>query len=271
MQTETCFDSGQGHLFPLRCQRRRAARWTTVCIGAVLALPLLGFGARAWGQGTATGLVLDVSTNLPLAGVEVVIDGLKRIGTTDEAGRYLMSGVPVGRRIVLFRKVGYRPLRTMTEFQRGDTTVVDGAIIGLAVRLDSILVRGAENRTRGMGVGREAFEERRSRGFGLFFDSTDMRRNEHRTLGDMARNHVGIYVPASRYGGGVIYNYRRNPPCPLFIFLDGNPRGVADTREFPVHTLESAEIYNSVAGLPAEYGGARAQCGVILLWSRRGP
>jgi len=222
-------------------------------------------------QVVATGVVTDASTRLPLAGVEVVIDGHNRSALTDALGRYLIQRVPDGNRIVLFRLVGYRPVRTMAAFKRDDTTVVDGVMIGLAAQLDSVLVRGTTERFRGMGIGLEAFEERRKMGFGVFFDSADMRRNEHRTLGDMVRGMVGIYVPGRTYSGGIIYNYRMNPPCPMFTYVDGVPRGVVDTKETPIHTLVAAEIYKSAAGVPTEFGGAKAACGVILLWSRRGP
>lgn len=222
-------------------------------------------------QGVLTGVIRNDSTGAPLAGVEVLINGTSFRTESNAQGRYLLSGLPPGTRAAFFRLVGYLPIREDVLLRFGDTTRVNVLMIPSTVVLSPVIVTGTPERGRGVGMGLEAFEERKKLGFGIFFDSTDLRRNDHRTLGDMARNHVGLYVPATRYGGGIIYNYRMNPPCPLFTYLDGVPRGVVDTKEIPIHTLVAAEIYKSSAGVPTEYGGARAACGVILLWTRRGP
>jgi hypothetical protein len=40
---------------------------------------------------------------------------------------------------------------------------------------------------------------------------------------------------------------------------------------FNLFGLDAVEVYRSAAEVPVEYGGSNAGCGVILLWSRRGP
>ncbi len=222
-------------------------------------------------QAVLTGIVRNDSTGAPLAGVEVLINGTPYRTETNAEGRYFLPGLPSGARQAIYRLVGHLPVRTDVLLRAGDTTRANVMMIQSAVVLNPVIVTGNPERGRGVGVGVEAFEERRRLGLGIFFDSTDLRRNDHRSLGDMARNQVGLYVPPTTYGGGIIYNYRMNPPCPMFTYLDGIPRGVVDTREIPIHTLAAAEIYKSSAGVPTEYGGANAACGVILLWSRRGP
>lgn len=239
---------------------------------ACTTLLAMGLASQLHAQATLTGTVQDVSTNQPLGGVEVVIDGTDRTGTTDEFGWFVVGGVPEGRRIVLFRKVGYRPLQTLAVFRRGDTTVVDGALIGLSVQLDSILVRGTEARSRGLGIGREAFEERRNKGFGIFIDSTVLRRNEHRDLADIIRGNPGITISNRQRGGGYIISAGRGATrCAVQMYLDGMPLPPnQSTAIASVGSLEAVEVYRSSAETPLEYGGPRANCGVVLLWTRRG-
>lgn len=224
-------------------------------------------------QVVATGVVTDGSTKLPLAGVEVLIDGHDRPVLTDAQGRYLIQRVPDGARIVLFRMVGYRPVREMAVFKRGDTTVVNGVLIGLAVQLDSVLVRGSPGRAPGVGFGLEAFEERRMKGFGIFLDSTLLRRNEHRDLADVVRGHPGISISARQRGGGYLIAAGRGPSrCIVQMYLDGMRLPVpTKTNIVSVSDLVAVEVYRSSAEVPLEYGGPRAGCGVVLLWTRRGP
>jgi hypothetical protein len=234
-------------------------------------------------QVVATGVVLDASTRLPLPGVEVVVEGHNRSAFTDSLGRYRLEGVPDGPRVVLFRLLGYRPVRTLAPFKRGETTKVDGMMIGLAVNLDSILVRGSPGRARGTGVGREAFEERRRMGFGIFYDSTMLRRNEHRRLDDLLRGELGIRVGSRAPDGGrYILSARGTNSCYLHFYYDGIPIGrggregnlgvsPTSTGMFDLASVEKVEIYRGAAEVPMEYGGPFAICGVVLIWSRRGP
>jgi hypothetical protein len=34
--------------------------------------------------------------------------------------------------------------------------------------------------------------------------------------------------------------------------------------------IEAIEVYNGVAQVPAQYGGAHSACGVVLIWLRTG-
>lgn len=240
--------------------------------GFPVALLILISAPALQGQVVATGVVLDASTQLPLPGVEVVIEGHNRTVFTDSLGRYRLDRVPDGPRVVLFRLVGYRPVRTMASFKRGETTVVDGLMIGLAVQLDSVLVRGLAGRARGVGFGLEAFEERRSKGFGIFLDSTLLRRNEHRDLADVVRSHPGISISDRQRGGGYYIAAGRGPSrCLVQMYLDGMRLPVpTKTNIVSVSDLLAVEVYRSAAEVPLEYGGPRSACGVVLMWTKRG-
>jgi hypothetical protein len=194
------------------------------------------------GQAVLTGTIRHDSTGRPLVDAEVVIDGLGRRAVSDQSGRY--------------------------------------------VELEPLEVRGQPRAPR--GIGREAFEERRRMGFGRFIDSTVLRRSEHLKLSDLLRRHTGVLVLATDgHGGGLAVSTRAGycpsgrPCCYLQIIVDGvvrhrgGPVYLAGTppnlKEFELHALESVEVYRSAAETPIEFGGASAECGTIVLWTRRGP
>jgi hypothetical protein len=237
------------------------------CLVAVLVLPSPGLLAA---QVSLAGVVRHGGTRAPMAGVEVLVEGTDRRVLTGRDGRYLMDRLPAGRRTVVIRLIGYLPVHAEVFLSAGDTTRLDVAMVPSAVVLRDIDVTGRS--MRGVGMGREAFEERRNRGFGIFIDSTVLRRYEHRDLGDIVRGNPGISISSRQRGGGYIILAGRGAlRCPVQMYLDGValPRGES-TRIVPVSNLEAVEVYRSSLEAPMEYGGPRANCGVILLWTRRG-
>lgn len=252
---------------------------------AILAL-LLATPAPLLAQGVITGIVRDDSTGAPLPGAEILINFTNLRAVTAANGRYLLSGVPAGRREAIIRLVGYVPIRTSLILTDGDTLRVNATLVRSEVALAPIIVTGEAPGSGGMG--REGFEERKRLGMGLHFDSTTMRRNEHRDVGDLLQGRPGVAVSPRLPGGGyhILSSRSRDPltgrfNCYMQVYLDGVPVGRGgkagtnevrpeSTRIFEVASLESMEVYRSAAEVPPEYGGATGGCGVVLLWSRRG-
>lgn len=262
--------------------RRRALAW-----GLLLATATAGpVGA----QSTLTGTVLDDSTGAPVPGVEVVLEGSRRAILSGASGRFLLGGLSPGQRVVLFRLPGYAPLRVTVQLGLDDTTQVEARMRReSAQQLDSVTVT-ARPSTRGVGVGREAFEERRARGFGIFIDSTLLRRSEHRRVADilwglqgvrMIRGSRGEMFATNGRGATSIIRgaaYGRADYCYMTVLLDGNllyrsegrQKLVDFSRDILVSELAAVEVYRSAAEVPGEFSGASGACGVILLWSTRG-
>lgn len=253
------------------------ARVATVLIVAVVAC-----AGSVFAQGALTGTVRHDSTGAPLAGVEVLINGTTHRTETNAQGRYLLTGLPTGTHQAIFRKVGYLPVRIDVRLTAGDTTRANTPLIESAVVLAPVIVTGRPETTRGVGIGREAFEERRKMGFGVFFDSAEVRRSEHLRLEDLLRRHAGIELRHMSIRG---FRNRwaalsgRRGGCFLQVWFDGIKigqggalavRDTADLTDFSLSSLESVEVYRSTAQVPQEFGGASAGCGVLLLWSRRG-
>jgi hypothetical protein len=266
-------------------------------IAALAAVTALFLSPSLHGQGALTGTVRD-SAGRPLAGVEVVLEDSDRQTQTDQSGRYLLGNLPLGAHSALFRLVGYRPIRLHVQLTRADTIRTDLQMLRSEVQeLEPVEVTARPPRPR--GIGREGFEERRALGFGRFFDSTDMRKAEHRRLSDVLQGVRGLSVvryrdcttppggrrlcgpvemrAAGARGQVATFRGRGSEYCWMSIVLDGAVLYSSGSlspppdlsRDLHPAELDAVEVYTSSAQVPQEFGGAAAACGVILLWSRR--
>lgn len=251
--------------------------WTVV-----LMLSCAPAGALA-GQ-VVTGVITDDSTHRPLADAEVMIQALGLKATTDASGHYVIRQVPPGVRLVQVRMVGYHPNGAMLRFAPGDTVTKDFTLTASAVQLPTVEVTARE--ARGLGV--EGLEERKRMGFGKFYDAVELRRSEHLRLGDLLRRKGGVEVVATGRTTALAMNPHSRDPltgrfdCAMQVYFNGAPVGRGgklttggadppDLNMFDIASLDAAEVYRSAAGVPGEYSGPTAECGVILLWMRKGP
>lgn len=240
------------------------------------------------------GVVVEEGTNRPLAGVRVMLERTYQQTITDDAGRFFLAELPLGVRVVLFSSIGHIPLRLQVTLTMGDTARADVALMSDPLRLDSVVVtaRGPER----VNPRLVEFEERRRLGFGFHLDSSYLRRADGRRFSEVLREAPNIRIVPfqERSGGGTIpitkyyaASIRRtgfaNEPCYLSVYLDGNVLyrsggigggGFGDppdfARDFNVSNFDAVEVYASPAEVPMEYSGRSAECGVILLWTRRG-
>lgn len=257
---------------------------------------LLAISPPLSGQAVLSGLVREDATRRLLSGVEILVEGSNRSTLSDQAGRYTFESVPRGSQVVLFRAVGFRPVRIRVELGESGVMQLDANLVPFAVRLDAVVVTGETKQPRGMG--REAFEERRRLGFGQFIDSLTLRRSEDRRLSDLLRGHNGMVLAQNRYAMSgrtgcymqVIYDEQSlyspasyalpspaPPPGPGGVTSRTSrpvrpmPTGTLfDINTFLVSDLEAVEIYRSISDTPLQFGGTAGGCGTLVLWSRRG-
>src|SRR5688500_376494 len=126
-------------------KRPMAALRPLAVLGVTLALVALPLPA----QSVLAGRVREDSTGRPLAGVEVVLVGSERRTLTDPSGRYVLNMLPDGRRQVLFRSVGFRPVQEWVVLGRVDTVWANPMLVAHTVRLDSLVVTAAPKAPQG--------------------------------------------------------------------------------------------------------------------------
>jgi hypothetical protein len=143
------------------------------------------------------------------------------------------------------------------------------------------------------GVGFEGFEARRRIGRGKFLDSTDLRRNQHQYLDGVLNSIAGVtVVPPRPCGPGqlsdcvadrtmrVALSGRQlaSDRCFLQVVVDGVVLGRGGTHRWEdgfdlsrlgVSELRAVEVYRGGAEVPTEFNDAGAECGVLVLWTKR--
>ena len=111
-----------------------------------LAVPLSG-------QAVLRGVVREDGNGRPLIGVQVVLEGTDLTTISSRTGSYEIKYPPSGSQIVLFRLVGFRPVRIRLDIRERVETLLDARLVAFAVQLDSIVVAGEMKQPRGMGGG----------------------------------------------------------------------------------------------------------------------
>jgi hypothetical protein len=243
---------------------------------ALIAAMLVAPTSIASAQAVMTGVVRD-STGRVLHDVEILLEGTAWQARSDSAGRYVLNA-SAGSHVAVFRSLGYAPVRRPVTLSSRDTLRVDAILAaGNAQELAPVDVKGKRPR----GVGLEGFGERRALGLGKFIDSTVLRQSEARRLSGMLREYgVRIAGCASRTRArNAECAFNPVNGCPMSVYLDGTiyyrtgSRGEEPpdlSREFMIMNLEAVEVYRGSAQIPMEFSGRGAECGVIVLWTRRG-
>jgi len=108
----------------------------------VAGLTLLTTGlSEAQESGNIAGTVHDALSDVPLAGVQILIDDGRRGTLTDGQGRFRVRELRSGWHVLEVRHIGYLLARRDSILVRGgETVVIDVSLQALAVEVDSIVV-----------------------------------------------------------------------------------------------------------------------------------
>ena len=239
---------------------------------------------------TFTGRVVADTTNLPIAGANVYLSGTGLTVFTNDSGAFRLSDVPPGAHEVTVRKVGYGPLTTTVTFP--ERRRVDRRIVLTRVTvLDTVVVEA-----RSLA----GFEANRALGLGRYLTGAQLEKAAGRMLQAVMRELPGVDLVEGRGSHAWVRSSRvpriaKGMPlrpntyvperweallgltanCYAQVYPDkmllnpGRP-----TPPFDIHTLapESLAAVEWYAGnqLPPEYDKRNADCGVVVLHTRRG-
>jgi hypothetical protein len=120
-----------------------ARRGGPVLVGAVAALLTIAAATGAAGQAptaTVTGRVVDASTNAPLGGTLVVVEGTELRSLTDSTGRYLLLRVPAGPQMLRTERLGYAVNRVTVTVPAAGTLVQELRLAVSALEVPGIIV-----------------------------------------------------------------------------------------------------------------------------------
>jgi hypothetical protein len=240
----------------------------TGLLGLVLLLAVAG---PAEGQSRVSGIVTDGETGTPVAGAQVVLQGDRQITRqTDAEGRFILDGMDPGPHVFTVRHLAYEDVEAHIEVAGGGrVTNVAVELLREAIALSPIVVEVDRRPT--MGPLRQVYERvdhMRLLGQGRIFDREELERWGASRVSDVMRMVPGVRVDR----GNIVLNTTCRG-APLY-YLDGAPlRLGAETIDdwVPAHEIEVIEVYRRVSEISGEFGGSAAQCGVIAIWTRRGP
>ncbi len=132
---------------------RSSSRTVLSIVAAAVALGAAVEPLAAQSAGTIRGRVVDASTQRPVSGAQVVVQGSQRGAISNTAGAYVISGVPAGDHTVVVEMIGYgRIERTVTV--RADAPVeADFALSPTVIALDEVVVTGTAGATQRRALG----------------------------------------------------------------------------------------------------------------------
>lgn len=246
------------------------ARLPSVAILALLA------AAPALSAQVIRGNLLDAESDAPLNGGTVTLLDDERIHgppvLTDSSGAFVLSASGAGSYRVRVERPDFVPgVSPVLILGARDTIEVEFRLSTRDVILDPVVVTARKRPSRFLAGFYDRVEQRVA---GNFITRGEIEQKHPVRTTDLLRTLPGVQLAPSEMGGGSSIVFRGT--CSPTIYIDGirarmgfdsfNMDDLVSPRD-----LEGVEVYRSVSEAPAEYVGMEAGCGVILLWTKRGP
>jgi len=114
-------------------------------------LSLLAVTSRATAQattGTIAGRVVDSASNAPIPNVRVTVVGTNSSATTNDDGRFVLTGVPAGSARVRLRRLGYGAREIFVTVNTGEAATANLALSRAAVQLTDVVSIGYGSQRR---------------------------------------------------------------------------------------------------------------------------
>lgn len=258
-----------------------------------LLLPLLLLlvlpGASAPAQpAELSGRVLDAVTGQGIAGATIAVTTTGAGVRTDSAGRYRVTGLPVGIHRFLVSATGYARGAVSLAFAARERMERDLELEPRAVA-DSAAAAAKAATASGAGAPRDSaqslpevgvnadaplgrrfadFERRRVMGRGQYRTREELEAANIYTLQDAMRSMRGVRFNCA--GGTCRAQMVRAP-------LGCSPEYIVDERVdnafgpvIPIRDIVGLEVYTGAADVPGEFAGRNSGCGVIVIWTTAG-
>lgn len=221
------------------------------------------------GRARIAGRVTSGTT--PLADAQVLILGSNRVARTRADGSFELDGLAEGSHTVEARAIGYARERRLIDLAADRVAPLDVSLAKLPVELAEIKVTAS--------AGRAGFDERRRRAIGGYFiTGAEIDRRGAVRVEDLFRTVPGIRIEPASATDYRILSYRGGTGfaavCEPTIYLDAiriplDPESGVTLPVMP-EELDGIEVYPGPGTAPVEYRAMNQNCGVILLWTKRG-
>lgn len=231
--------------------------------------------------GRIVGWVADLKTGRPVTAAAVTLEagGADRAAVSDGGGRFLLDNVAAGEHLLGVSHLGYARAMKSISVAANRTLEVRIQLVPEAIELEPIVVSLVRNPRLEMHGFYERKEWGDKLGLGHFFTREDIERRNPLRIAHLVADVPGVRLLCSR-GRHCHIRLARSPPrCRIAdVYVDGilavdheKPwkSTPIDNLVLPVE-VAGVEVYKGSASLPAEFGGARGECGAVLIWTRGG-
>jgi len=260
-------------------------KWISTKMGSkaipgLLILLLLCLPGRSAAQ-SVMGNLLDAQTGQPimLGYVVLMTEGGDRVAWTlaNEDGYFRLDAPDPGSYMLYGESLGYRS-SVEGPILLGENQVLPAEfrLDPMPVVLDSLRIEAQSKRFSLVLAG---FYDREKTGLGTFIGPDKiLERLEAKQITDYFWGVPGIrLMPRDNMAGSGYVPLMRAAAstrgfCLPEVYLDGIPQPGADEIDNIImpYDIEGIEVYRSPAEVPARYTSAGSNCGVILLWTRKG-
>jgi hypothetical protein len=237
---------------------------------------LMGLGALqlpAQSTGTLTGRI-TASDGSPIGQAQIAVRGtvLRAVAAAD--GGFRLAGVPIQAQTLDVRMLGYEPRALSVDVRADESVDIQVMLVAIALPLEAVEVVSDVAVTPAM----RGFNERRSRGPGVFFTRDDIARMQPRAFTDVLRRVPGLQIRPIRGGlGNNVSVQTRGSECQMLFFLNGNAFPIPSDQPInhfvaPEEVI-AVEVYSGSSEIPAQFNSSRfnSRCGVVVIWTRHGP
>jgi hypothetical protein len=215
---------------------------------------------------TMRGIVTVDTSTTPIADAEVQLTNIPLRTMTDSAGRFTLTGVPVGTHRLQVRRIGYEPFGTTLTIKKAESFDVDIGLTSTATTLREIEVK--ENV---VPLTLQEFYENKRFGFGVFITPEVFQKNAHKPPHEILLGYIPGVVFRQGRNGKVAFSLRgrggtNNQPCPVRVSLNGlPPREGYDLGQVQTQDILGVDYYTT-AQLPAIYRGTtESMCPVMVI------
>lgn len=266
------------HVIPLLPRRPGAGRTLLRGLAPAFAL-LLGTAmtARAQGNGTINGRVVDAENGQPIAAAQITISGTQLGRSTGDDGRFSLPNLTAGSKTLIVRRIGYQQQSRTVTLGANATITVDFSLAKSSVSLAGVVVT-ATGEERKKEVGNAV----------TTVSSADFERggvgNTQQILQGRSTGVTVLANGGSPGAGGTIrlrgVNSITQGNRPL-IYVDGirifngnSPTGVSSRQsvsplnDIPASDIERIEVVKGPAATTLY--GTEASGGVIQIFTKRG-
>jgi hypothetical protein len=228
--------------------------------------------------------VFDEQTGDPLQGAEVRDLYSGTVALTTATGTVSLAFLPVGRTLVVIRKLGYLPRTLFVSIAPADTAAQTLLLTPQPVTLPTVTTTDSAD-SHLPPVLRE-FERRRRAGQGRFISEAQLRARDGQQMSTVLATLPGLSVRSGRVvgthgtsAGPVIMS--AGVSCYATVYQDGamiyqaafqlqakTPQPPPDFSRLRVDEYSAVEYYASPAEYPPSVSPTNNSCGVLMLWTR---